>query len=279
MDEMKGKTMNKKSDRLAGIVLAGLVLAVSGCRGPNPSCCDAPVLDTVTQVSSYNGLLAALYDGVISYDKLAEYGDFGLGTFDKMDGEMVMLDSVLYQVDFNGKVNVMDPSLLTPYATLCNFKADQEIKIPAGLSYDEASKLIESKLKNPNTPYAIRIDGTFAAIKCRSVPAQEKPYPPLAEIAKSQSIFEDNNVQGTVVGFRYPKYAGALNVPGFHCHFLNDTRSFGGHILGFTTGDDVVAKVDRCTRLNVYIPDTEEARKADLDRDRSADVNAVNRSK
>lgn len=235
--------------------------------------------DTITQVSSYSGLLAALYDGVVSYDALKPFGDFGLGTFDKLDGEMVMLDGVLYQIDFSGTVREMPGDVETPYATLTHFEPDQEIELPAGMSYDEVSELLESKLVNANLPYAVRIDGIFEMMKCRSVPAQEKPYAALSEITVDQAIFEKNNVRGTLVGFRYPKYAGAFNPPGFHLHFVSDDRTFGGHALAFTTGTGVVAKLDRSTKLLVYIPDTEAGREADLSLDRSAAVDRVNRDK
>jgi len=261
--------------RVCGFVTIGIMLA--GCATHDAG--SVFEHDAITQFSSYNGLLASLYDGDISYAELEPYGDFGLGTFDKMDGEMVMLDGIVYQIDFAGHVNVMDRSCTTPYATLAHFHADQEIPLPPGLSYDEATRLIEGKLENPNAPHAVRIDGLFSRIKCRSVPAQSKPYPPLAEIAKGQAIFEAEGMPGTVVGFRYPAYAGAFNVPGFHCHFLSDDRAFGGHVLGFTTGEGSVARVDRCTRLMVFIPDSEAARQADLNKDRSAEVMSVNRSR
>jgi acetolactate decarboxylase len=235
--------------------------------------------DTVTQVSSYNALLAGLFDGVVSYEELKPFGNFGLGTFDRLNGEMVMLDGVLYQIAFDGKVSVMPDESMTPYATLTNFEADQEIEIPEGLSYDEVSALIESQLPNPNLFYAIRIEGEFEPIKCRSVPKQKTPTVTIAEIIAGQSIFEAGRVKGTLVGFHYPKYASAFNPPGFHLHFLSDDRQFGGHALGFTTGSGVVAKIDRCTKLVVDIPDTQAARKADLSLDRSAEVNTVNRSK
>ena len=56
-------------------------------------------------------------------------------------------------------------------------------------------------------------------------------YPTLAEAVKSQSVFEFDNIQGTMICFRIPSYIGSLNVPGYHCHFLSDDRRAGGHLL------------------------------------------------
>ncbi|MEO0796717.1 MAG: acetolactate decarboxylase [Verrucomicrobiota bacterium] len=234
----------------------------------------------VTQVSSYNGLLAGLYDGSVSFEELRPYGNFGLGTFDKLDGELYMIDGVIYQIDYDGKVHEMPYSATTPYITMANFQPDQVIDIPEGLTYDEVSKFVEKQLPNINTPYAIQISGTFKYMKCRSIPKQnEKPYPSLADITKVQSIFEQDDVKGSLVGFYYPQYASTLNPPGFHLHFLNDAKDFGGHCLTFTTGDDVKAHLDLCNKLIVYIPDDEDGRAANLNIDRSAQVQSVNRAK
>jgi hypothetical protein len=85
------------------VTLSAAALVLTGCQSARTP--DVFEQDTVTQVSSYNGLLAALFDGVVSYEELEPYGDFGLGTFDRMDGERVLLDGVLYQVDYDGNIN------------------------------------------------------------------------------------------------------------------------------------------------------------------------------
>nr|MBS9408302.1 acetolactate decarboxylase [Streptococcus oralis] len=42
----------------------------------------------VYQTSTMLALLDGIYDGVISFEELKERGDFGIGTFDQLDGEM-----------------------------------------------------------------------------------------------------------------------------------------------------------------------------------------------
>lgn len=251
--------------------IATLALAVSSAA--------AGAFDTITQVSSYNGLLAGLYDNVATYRDLAGAGDTGIGAFERMDGEMVMLEGALFRVGFDGKVVRMDPASSTPYATLVNFKEDRRTAIEPGLGRDAVCEAIKGGFANANLPHAVLVSGTFAHIKCRSVPQQEKPYPPLAELAAHQAVFEAKAVSGTIVGFYYPPFAAALNVPGFHLHFLGDDRAFGGHVLDFTTGPGVVARVDACAKLVVIWPDTPESAKADLMQDRSAELQKVNRDK
>ena len=86
-------------------------------------------------------------------------------------------------------------------------------------------------MEGPNLFYAVRIDGQFAQVKTRSVPRQEKPYPPLDEVARTQPVFHLKDVRGTLAGFRFPDFARGLNVPGFHLHFLTEDRKAGGHVL------------------------------------------------
>jgi acetolactate decarboxylase len=272
-NEINNHVMNSKNIPSVAFALS-ILLALTGSAAPDPT-----PFDTITQVSSYNGLLAGLYDDVVTYSELEGAGDTGLGTFERMDGEMILLEGQLYKVDFEGNVIKMKPGTATPYATLVNFKEDSKFEVAPDQTREEATGVIEKTFENPNLPHALLIEGTFAYVKTRSVPQQEKPYPTLAELAANQAIFETENVTGTIVGFYYPKFASTLNVPGFHLHFLSKDRSFGGHILEFRTGPGVVARIDACNKLVVHWPDTEEAAKADMTQDRSAELQKVNRGK
>jgi acetolactate decarboxylase len=60
---------------------------------------------------------------------------------------------------------------------------------------------------------------------------QSKPYRPLIEVVADQRVFELGEVEGTMVGFRFPDYAGELNVPGHHLHFISADRRRAGHVL------------------------------------------------
>ena len=51
--------------------------------------------DTLTPVSTIDAILNGLYDGIITYGELKEWGDFGIGTFEGLDGEMVALKNNL----------------------------------------------------------------------------------------------------------------------------------------------------------------------------------------
>lgn len=79
---------------------------------------------------------------------------------------------------------------------------------------------------------AVRIDGRFASVRVRSVPRQSPPYPPLAEVVAQQQVTDLADVEGTVVGFRFPGPLDGIEIAGWHLHFVDAQRTRGGHVLG-----------------------------------------------
>ena len=102
-------------------------------------------------------------------------------------------------------------------------------------------------------PDAIRIDGRFSSIHVRSVPKQTRPYPPLAEAIAHQHIVELEDVEGTMVGFRFPDPLDGIEMSGFHLHFAASDRSRGGHVLSYTALSGTVL-IDEATDLHVELP-------------------------
>ncbi|TFG93679.1 MAG: acetolactate decarboxylase [Syntrophobacterales bacterium] len=232
----------------------------------------APAQDTVMQISTIDALVAGLYDGTMSCDRLLQYGDLGIGTFDRLEGEMLVLDGTVYQVKADGTVHTPDGKMTTPFAAVCRFGADDTITLKKGMSFSELEEMLDASISNKNLFYAIKMTGTFSYMKTRSVPAQDKPYPPLAEVTKKQSVFEMKNISGTIVGFRCPTYVKGINVPGYHLHFISDDRSRGGHILGLET-DTGNCAIDRCNQFFMVLPTEGEAfQKVDLSKDRTRDL-------
>jgi len=228
--------------------------------------------DTVMQVSTIDALVAGLYDGTMSCDRLLQYGDLGIGTFDRLEGEMLVLDGTVYQVKADSAVYTPDGKMTTPFAAVCRFGADDSINLKKGMNFEEMEKMIDTSISNNNLFYAIKITGTFSYMKTRSVPAQNKPYPPLAEVTKNQSVFEMKNISGTIVGFRCPAYVKGINVPGYHLHFISDDRARGGHILDLET-DTAICAIDRCNQFLMVLPTEGEAfQKVDLSTDRTKDL-------
>ncbi len=183
------------------------------------------------QTSTLQALMAGVYDGDLTFQELARHGDFGLGTFDALDGEMIALDGAFYQIRADGRIYPVAGAMKTPFAEVTFFKADRTHTIEMPMNLRQLLDYVDRLLPSPNLPYAIRIDGVFPYVKTRSIPRQQKPYPPLAAAAEKQAVFELAGVKGVIVAFRHPSYLAGINLPGYHCHFITADRQAGGHLL------------------------------------------------
>jgi acetolactate decarboxylase len=231
--------------RVWGGALCALLLFSAGCA-------TAP-LDTVSQYSTIDALLAGGYDGSITLEKMLDYGDLGLGTFDKLEGEMVVLDGEIYQVLASGEVKRPPLDETTPFFNICHFSPDNSFKLPPVTKSKTLKRIIDGLVANPNLFYAIRIEGTFKTVKARSVPAQKKPYKPLLEVVKHQSVFTFKNIEGVIVGFRGPKFIKGVGVPGYHLHFISKDGKKGGHVLDFELSGGNCA-IDQCDNFLLRLP-------------------------
>lgn len=199
--------------------------------------------DTLYQVSTLAALLDGQYDGETTLGELRTHGDFGIGTFEGLDGEMILLDGVFYQARADGKVLRPADNVRTPFACVTRFDADHRIELAEGLDFEGLRKLIDDRFATAGMPFAIRVTGTFKQVRVRSVPAQAKPYPRLSEVVKHQPVFDYENVEGTLVGFSLPPALEGVNVPGYHLHLISKDGTKGGHLLSFTLVSGV-AEVD-----------------------------------
>ena len=165
---------------------ASLVLAfcLALCLGAGALHAAEPRL--LFQTSTLQALMAGVYDGDLTYQELARHGDFGLGTFDALDGEMIALDGAFYQIKADGRVYPVAGAMKTPFAEVTFFKADRTHMIEMPMNFQQLLDYVDRLLPSPNLPYAIRIDGVFPSVKTRSIPRQQKPYPPLARRPKSR---------------------------------------------------------------------------------------------
>ena len=228
----------------------------------------------VTQVSVIDALMAGRYDGVLSVDDLLKQGDFGMGTLDHLDGELTILDGVAYQAHVDGTVVTVGGGRSTPFATVTPFVNDGNFACPAATSLKDLEARLDEALPQSNRFVAIRLDGRFAALTVRSVARQEPPYRPLDVVAKEQQVHRLAGVAGTMVGFRCPTWAGGLNVPGYHWHFLADDRRRGGHVLDCRPVDGQVT-YDICRDWTIKLDPAAEFDAVDLLKDRSRELKQV----
>ena len=203
------------------------------------------------QASTIAALLDGAYDGDLTFAELARHGDLGLGTLNGLDGEMIALDGRFYRADVDGFVAPVSASARTPFAVVVAFQAVVDVELTDPV--DQAELLAEIDALAVGPACAVRLDGRFDRVRARSVPRQQPPYRPLAEVAAEQHVFELTDVSGTLVGFRFPDYASGLELAGHHLHFVTDDRSRGGHVLDCRTRVGRL-RIDTSADLHVELP-------------------------
>ena len=207
----------------------------------------------VFQTSTLDALFEGGFDGDLTFAELAEQGDFGLGTLNGLDGEMIALDGRFLRADVDGDISEVPPSARTPFAVVTFFRPAVTFTL-AEPNDHEALVTEVNRHAPPGSPVcAVRIDGTFELVHARSVPRHEPPYPSLAEIAHEQHVFDFHDVEGTMVGFRFPQYAQGIELAGYHLHFIDAERRRGGHVLTCRTGR-VEVGIDHARDLHVELP-------------------------
>ena len=231
--------------------------------------------ETLYQVSTIDALMQGVFGGVLPVGDLKAHGDFGIGTFDALDGEMIVLDGTVYQATADGRILEVPDSLTTPIATVTYFEQDFTIvtSIPMNLSAFD-SGMVE-RLPSRNMVYAVRIHDTFPSMKVRAIPAQSEPYPTLAEAALDQVVYTYSNTTGTVVGFYGPVFFKGLNVPGFHLHYLSDDLQTGGHILDLTVPAGVTVEYDITPEFTMLLPTSGPFTGVDLSQDLTEELERI----
>ncbi len=219
--------------------------------------------DIIFQTSTIDALMKGIYDGDFTFGELKKHGDFGLGTLNGLDGEMIGLDGVFYQVRSDGEVLVVPDTARTPFAAVTFFEPDKSVKLARKTGCKELESHIETLLPSKNIFYAIRVEGSFDKVRTRSVPKQKKPFPPLTEAVKRQSYFDIEDIRGTMAGFRMPEYMKDINAAGFHLHFISEDKESGGHVLDCVISD-VKIEIDYSRRLDISLPETSDFYNADL---------------
>ncbi|SEB39498.1 acetolactate decarboxylase [Terriglobus roseus] len=204
------------------------------------------------QTSLITALLQGVYDGEMEFVEVMRHGDFGLGTFNGLDGEMVAAEGEFYQLHSDGTATPVRPDQKTPFAAVTHFVPQQELRVTATVSRNDLLPIIAwAAQKNLFT--AVQIEGLFQEVRTRTVAKQTRPYPPLTEAAGDDAENIVRLTKGTLVGFLSPDYAQGFQVAGFHLHFLSEDKTVGGHMLDFIA-QDVTIRISPIHRLHVELP-------------------------
>ena len=233
-------------------------------------------LHTLFQVSTSAALVEGLYQGAVRVSRLLHHGDFGLGTFIDLDGEMVVLEGVCYRVAADGTVTNVEGDSLIPYAVVTRFAVDFAMTSQQFNNFSELVAVCDALRSSENAFYAFRVEGEFSSIKTRVMKAV--PHGTGLKAASSgQEEFTFQDQKGTLVGLWSPGFAGSFSVPGYHFHFLSEDRKRGGHVLECKATN---VTIGGCAlhEMHVSLPETAEFLQADLSRDPSDDLMSAERN-
>lgn len=237
----------------------------------------APAKDreTIYQVALLQSLAMGYFDGSITVKQLKTFGDTGIGTFDGLDGEMIVLDGVVYRANQDCKINVVKDNVTVPFSNVTFFEEDM-----GGALYDYASKsFLEESLTDTlrdvngaNGFCMLKLHGEFNSIQIRSEAKQYKPYPTLVEALKAtQKEVTLNNIKGTIVGLYCPDFMSSLNSTGWHFHFISDDKKVGGHVLDLNLKTGVF-KFDKTNGFRMGLPSTNDFNALNFKTDLKEDI-------
>jgi acetolactate decarboxylase len=217
-----------------------------------------------------NALVEGFYVENTTIADIKVHGDFGLGTFNFLDGEMVLLDGIFYQIRSDGNVYSIGDNEQSPFACVTFFSPDTFDDINSNIESTDFYSFLNRLIPSENMLYAIRIDGFFGHIRTRAVPKSEN-YRPLVEATKNQPVFDFYDVKGSLAGFYTPRFMESLNAPGYHLHFLTEDRRHGGHLIECSL-KKVRIGIQHVPKLEVGLPVTLDFLTADLTRDIGKDL-------
>ena len=219
-----------------------------------------------TQISLFSVLLSGRYGGVITVAELKKLGSMSIATMDRLDGEMQMIDGVVYQACSDGHVYLPGDDETIPFGTVADFHAEQTVRLADIPSYELFEEHLGKICPQENIPLAVHFTGEFRRMKVRAVGRQEHDGLGLADAAKNEAVFELADCSGDLVGFRLPGYVNGVNAPGWHLHFMDTARQHGGHVVNFSLlGGDL--RWCHADDFQIRLPPPEVLSGLDLSRD------------
>ena len=209
------------------------------------------------QVSTLQALALGYTRAVVSAEELLGKGDTGLGTFEGVDGEMIVMEGRCYRADQDGHVSVVSPQAGVPFAAVARLYGEQQFSMDGMPNIESVRSELTRKIEERfglNSMHVVRIDGEFEKVDARSESPYRSHHVTLKEIlSETQRAFLFQNIRGSLVGVYFPDYMDGINMPGWHLHFLSEDRTKGGHVFDVSVRT-AVARVDKISNMELDLP-------------------------
>ena len=233
--------------------------------------------ESIAQVALLQSLAQGYFGGTVTAGQLRTFGDTGIGTFEGLNGEMIVLDGKVYQALGDGRVLVAPDKTIIPYATVTFFDKDIAVKLENIKDKAALEKALNDAVQQhgANSFYMVKFPAEFSSILFRSEYGSQEPYPTLVEALKGkQTEFTEKNIKGTLVGLYCPSYMGELNSVGWHFHFLSDDKKKGGHILELSL-KSATAYLDQTDKFTMILHDDKKFHDLNLAKDMTNDIRSA----
>lgn len=209
------------------------------------------------QVSTLQALALGYSRAVIDADELMRHGNIGLGTFEDVNGEMIVVDGHCFRADETGKINEADGKTGVPFSSVTFFKEMRRYDTGSMDSINSLKEWLTLHIEEDfglNSMHIVRIDGTFKKVCARSESGYKAQHVTLKDsLSKTQKDFYFDDLEGTLVCVYYPDYMDGINASGWHLHFVSADRKKGGHVFDISM-EKGTACFDKITNIEIKLP-------------------------
>lgn len=234
------------------------------------------------QVSTLQALSLGYTKKVITVGELLTHGSVGLGTFEDVNGEMIVLDGHCYQAGYDGSIAEADQSMGVPFAVVTECSAERSFSLDAIKNIDSLKTMLDLKIEEDfglNSMHIVRIDGEFERVRARSESSFRSQHVELKEILSGrQKDFEFDGIRGTIVALYFPDYMDGINAAGWHFHFLSEDRTKGGHVFDLSIRSGTVS-FGKVSRIEIQFPKEAAFDTYDMKKSSAADIKAIEQGK
>lgn len=214
---------------------------------------------TMYQVSTLQALAMGYSRAVVTVDEFLGHGDIGLGTYEDVDGEMILLDGCCFRALEDGMVVRAEADAGIPFAVNTVFRTVEGLPVRDIGDIEALKRFLDLRIEEDfglNSMHVARVDGSFDKVCARSESAYRSQHVSLKTILQeTQKDFVFDDIRGTLVCVYFPDYMDGINAPGWHLHFLSDDRTRGGHVFDLKMREGT-AMINKITRIEIELPST-----------------------